>query len=86
MFLQYTKQYLEYCEIMEMQPNERDQIIFMAGYNFRGLVESERKMKEKSTLREWVEENWFVRFLFVISVCCILLSVILQIASMLMEV
>ena len=30
----YSKSYLEWCEIMNQVPNERDFIIFHAGYNF----------------------------------------------------
>ena len=81
---QYTKQYLEYCEIVGMTPNERDQTIFMTGYNFRGIEERERK-KEKSTLRVWIEENWFLFFWFVFLASCILLGIIIDIALMLVE-
>ena len=30
----YSTSYLEWCEIMNRVPNERDFIIFHAGYNF----------------------------------------------------
>ena len=44
---EYTKQYLEYCEHMGMIPNKRDQIIFMAGYNLKGIEEREKQTEQK---------------------------------------
>jgi hypothetical protein len=34
MSLNYSKTFLEWCEVMGKIPNDRDFIIFHAGYNF----------------------------------------------------
>lgn len=36
----WNKSYLEYCEIMQIHPNVRDQILFMAGYTFHSIESS----------------------------------------------
>ena len=43
---EYMKEYIEFCEDMKIQPNKRDQIIFLAGYESRGFEEMEKRKKE----------------------------------------
>ena len=42
--MEWNSYYIEWCEIMEQKPNERDQIIFMAGYTFCSI---DQKKKEE---------------------------------------
>ena len=40
---EYNPDFLEYCEIMNIPPNTRDQIIFMAGMTFQSLKQEEKE-------------------------------------------
>ena len=43
----WNKDYIEYCNIMNLSPNVRDEIIFIAGYSF-ALIAIDRPSKKWS--------------------------------------
>lgn len=44
--MDWNKDYIEWCEIMMQEPNERDHIIFMAGYTFYSIGQNKSSNSE----------------------------------------
>ncbi len=47
---EYNKDFLEYCEVMNITPNTRDQIIFMAGMTFQSLKQTKPEKEDSSDI------------------------------------